>query len=422
PLPLPQVELTQFRSSVSGAIGSARRDVTVQMALVRGGDLVGLAQGRTRADGRWGPLPLRSDSGAPHAAADDRDVVIVRYGSGGPPPDLISTGDGGNPFTESGWTGWFDLDHGYQVGAQQVKLAPCGQTGRLTVLVAGRATAPPIEQGDTESDVATVATRTLTPGTPLEMSSQDNRAVTIQAPLGALVKLSVPVGEPGSVSALGNGEILFRPSGFPSCDADLRTQVVRCSGLRPGARYTLTSRSALAKASGVASFSGFARGLRGQVLSLRNRAGRVLTRLHVAHLRVDIKGAETVLGGGSCQPGDYYGLPLRRPPVSAGIGAGVGGEGVVCPTSGRAAGLSALQISQIDDLSSGLTETQVPLVQRTTPLNGETLYGGFVAQARSGLPGPTGGTYAIGTPIDLTISHAGSGARVFHARNVNTVH
>jgi hypothetical protein len=142
----------------------------------------------------------------------------------------------------------------------------------------------------------------------------------------------------------------------------------------------------------------------------------------VAHLRVDVKGTETALDGGSCEPGDYYGLPLRRPPVSAGIGLGVGGEGLACPMSGSAAGLSSLQISQIDDLSGGLTETQIPLIARTTPLNGETLYGRFIAQARSGLAGPTGGTYAVGTPIDLTIKRAGSGARVFHAGNVNTVH
>jgi hypothetical protein len=229
------------------------------------------------------------------------------------------------------------------------------------------------------------------------------------------------LGEPGSVSPIDNAQILFRPSGSPSCEAELRTQVVRCSGLRRGARYTLGSRRARANGGGVAAFSGFARGLRGQVLALRNAAGRVLTRLHIAHLRVDVKGTETALAGGSCEPGDYYGFPLRRPPVSAGIGEGVGGDGIVCPANGHAAGLSALQISQIDDLSGGLTVTDVPLIQRTTPLNGETLYGSFIAQARSGLAGPIGGTYAIGTPIELTIKRAGSGARVFHARNVNTV-
>ena len=26
---------------------------------------------------------------------------------------MILTGNGGNPFTESGWTGWTDLDNGY---------------------------------------------------------------------------------------------------------------------------------------------------------------------------------------------------------------------------------------------------------------------------------------------------------------------
>ena len=70
---------------------------------------------------------------------------MVDYGTGGPEPDLIATGDGGNPFTESGWTGWFDLDNGYAVGTDDVLLAPCGQTGVLSLRVGRATTEPPAE-------------------------------------------------------------------------------------------------------------------------------------------------------------------------------------------------------------------------------------------------------------------------------------
>ncbi len=419
-LPLPRVSLTQFSPTVSGNIGIARGGVSVEAAVLRAGDIVALAQGSTRADGSWGPLSLVSSLGVPHAASDDRDLVAVRYGAHGPPLELIATGDGGNPFTESGWTGWFDLDNGFRVGAHSVKLSPCGQTGRLTVRVAGVPAAPPIEQCNTETDVAAVQTHPLTPRTSITMSSQDNRAVTERAPNGALVSLTVPLGEPGSVSALGNGQILFNPSGFPTCAADLRTQAVRCSGLRSGAAYTLGGRLARANPGGSARFTGFTNGLRGRVLSLRNGSGRVLTRLHVAHLRVDIFGRRTVLSGGTCQPGDYYGLPLRSPPLSPEIGLGVGGNGTECPDSGRARGLPTLHIEQLDDLSGGQTLTDVPEIERTTPLSGETLYGPFVLQARSGLPGPDNTIVAGGTPISVTIAPVGSKWAVFQARNVDT--
>jgi hypothetical protein len=422
PLPLASVNLTQFRSAVSGNIGAARGGVAVLVAVARAGDVVAIGQTRTRSNGGWGPVALLSARGAPHAASDDRDLILVRYGAHGPRPDLISTGDGGNPFTESGWTGWFDLDNGFVVGQHSVQLAPCGQTGLLTLRIAGAPTPPPIERCSTESDIAALQTGPLTPATRITMSSQDNRAVTEQNPDGALIKLTVPLGEPGSVSAAGNGQVLFNPSGFPTCTADLRAQAVRCSGLRPGARYALASRHGRADSGGVARFAGFARRLRGGgVLSLHNGTGRVLTRLHVAHLRVDIAGQQTVLAGGSCQPGDYYGLPLTRPPLSVAVGFGVGGGGTVCPGSGHAAGFSTSNISQIDDLSGGLTRTQVPAIQRTTPINGETLYGRFIAQAQSALHGPHGSTFATGAPIELTITPAGSTRRVFRAPNVDIV-
>ena len=57
---------------------------------------------------------MRGNSTLPRAVGDDRDEIVVEYGAGGPTPSkqAILTGNGGNPFTESGWTGWTDLDNG----------------------------------------------------------------------------------------------------------------------------------------------------------------------------------------------------------------------------------------------------------------------------------------------------------------------
>jgi hypothetical protein len=413
---LATVDLTQFSPLVRGNIGARRSGVEVQVALLRAGSLTALGATRTRRDGSWGPVELLSESGAPRSPSDDRDVVIVRYGRHGPKPDLIATGDGGNPFTESGWTGWFDLDSGFALRSQSVRLAPCGQTGVLSLHVNGALTEPPVEHCDTESDVATVKTRPLGPGSRIVMSSEDNRAVVRQNPAGALIRLSVVLGEPGSLSALQNDQNLLVPSGLPSCTADLRAQEVRCSGLRARARYTLGVAAARSDGAGSARFVLAVR--RGAVLTLRNRARRVLTRLHVAHLRVDITGDQTVVAGGSCEAGEYWGLPLSRPPISPAIGLGIAGRGVICPAGGRAAGLSVASISQIDDRSGGVTRTEVPEIVRTTPLDGATLYGRFVAVARSGLPGPHGSTYAGGTRIGLTIKRGGH--TLFRAANVDT--
>ena len=168
----------------------------------------------------------------------------------------------------------------------------------------------------------------------------------------------------------------------------------------------------------------FARGVRltaGRAIALLNRAGRRLTVLHVARLRVAITGNQTIVASGVCQPGDYYGPPLTRAPLSSAVGLGPAGEGAVCPDDGRARGLSTADIAQTDDLSGGQTETQVPLIASTAPLQDETMYGDFIASAQSSLPGAHGSTVAAGTPIALTIRAAGGRRAVFRAADVDTV-
>ena len=65
-------------------------------------------------------------------------------------------------------------------------------------------------------------------------------------------------------------------------------------------------------------------------MTLTNSSHLALTTLHVANLRVDINGEQTVLAGGSCQADNYYGGPLSSIPTSGAAGAPsdlVGGRG-----------------------------------------------------------------------------------------------
>jgi hypothetical protein len=264
----------------------------------------------------------------------------------------------------------------------------------------------------------------------LRLSSEDNRALNPRDFSGALVKLTVTLGEPGAVSALGNRRLALVTTGFPLCVAYLRIQTVRCSGLVAGRSYSLTRRRGHARvrsranAAGVISVTALPGpiGLAGgDVLALANDAGRTLSTLHVAHLRVAISGQQTQISAGVCQPGDYFGAAPTTPPASPAVGApGYGGTGVICPADGRAAGLSTATIAQTDEFSGGQTELQVPNLQSTSPIADETLYGAFIASAQTGLPGPHGSTVATGVPVSLTITRAASRRVVFHAADVDT--
>jgi hypothetical protein len=198
--------------------------------------------------------------------------------------------------------------------------------------------------------------------------------------------------------------------------------------LVPGARYTLTSSRgratvrSRARRTGSAPFAAFARGIAGgDTLTLRNSAGRTLTTLHVAHLRVHLDGASTVIAGGRCEPGQFYGAIVTKPPLGSGIGApGVAGTGRICPLSGHAAGLPSANVFQLDDRSGGQTRTELPSILGTAPVPNATLYGPFVAVAQAGLPGPHNTTIGVRSPIAVSIVRAGSRRVAFHAGNVDT--
>jgi hypothetical protein len=441
-LPLPQVNLRQFNSVVTGNVNRVPGGgIGVRVSLLRANPVgnatvVARASTTTAPDGSW------SVSLAPHAPGDDRDEIDIDYsGPGAPQPShqVIRTGNGGDPFSEAGWTGWLALDNGVAVtnsaAGSSVTLAPCFQAGLLSFAGVPSAISP-TDTCNTQTDSATVSTASVTAADKLTVTSNDNRAFGAPEgpspnPLGGLVSLTVPVGEPGSVSQFDSPLApLFTPGGLANCTVDLELEAALCTGLVPGAEYKLQDGSN--HVSGVADKTGTIieplAVRRGDVVTLSNRS-RVLTVLHVAHLRLDILGEETFIAGGSCQPGDYFGAQPADIPSNTVAGlptsfytGGVALTGTVCPTSGHAAGLPVSVLEQTDDLSGGQTETEVPDIEDTSPIEGETMYGRFTAVAESGLSVP--GNFIIPTDavtrISLRIATAELDQTVFIARGVDT--
>jgi hypothetical protein len=411
PLPLAQVNLGQFGSAVSGNIGTANA-VHVTVSLVRAGTTVMSASTVSDASGAW------SASLAPFSVGDDRDEIDVAYDQadpGAPPDDTILTGNGGDPNDEAGWTGWGDIDTGTSLApdGSAVAIFPCFQTGVLALAVNGTGT--PVGVCDTESDVS-VTPLSVGAGDAVTMHTNDNRAFSPDNGNGALVDLGIALGEPGGA--------------FPTCNADLEPGNVTCSGLVPGATYTLTRSRGAAHAGAAAGddgsltahFAGAPALAGGDTVALRNAAGRLLTTLHIAHLRVDIAASQSVIASGRCQPGDYFGAFTIAPTLSdsAGGPGGPAGTGTICPLNGDATGLPSDDVEQTDDASGGQTQTHVPDVENTSPMNGETLFGRFLALAQPGLPGPNNAVALTRDAVGLTIVRVADGAVVFRAANVNT--
>jgi hypothetical protein len=444
-LPLPQVNMTQFSSTVTGNVNrSSGGGIGVQVTLLRADVngspvVVARASTTTAADGSW------SVSLAPHAVGDDRDEIDVDYsGANAPQPhhQVILTGNGANPFIEAGWTGWLDLDIGSATANQptgsSLTLAPCFQSGLLGYSFDGALGAEtPTDFCNTQTDAATISTGVIEPKDVLTATSNDNRAFSSPAgstpnPLGGLVSLTVPVGEVGSVSAFTHPlAAVFTPGGLPSCTADLEFQAVLCTGLVSGASYSMIDggQTVTATADSTGTAISPLRVAGGDSVALTNGV-RTLTTLHVAHLRVAIVGEQTAVIAGSCEPGDYFGAPLSSISLSTVAGlptsdlnGGMALTGQVCPTNGDATGLPTAAISQTDDRSGGQTETEVPDIQDTSPMEGETMYGKFTALAESGLAAPGGMTVPtdLSTRISVQILTAARGQAVFAARNVDTL-
>lgn len=434
-LPLPQVNLTQYSTTVTGNIGSTTSDVGVQVTVLRGsgGTQVAQASTTTGADGGW-TVTLA------HAVGDDRDEIDVDYsGTGAPTPNhqVILTGNGDDPVDEAGWTGWTELDQGAALtNSDQVlmnnppslTIAPCFQTGVESFAIDGVAgSGSPTDFCGTASDAADFQLAApVTDHQVVTYSTNDNRA--FQPPDadtpnggGGLVNLTVTLGEPDSVAAFGGNVPGFTPTGAPACTADLGAQTVTCTGLVPTDTYTLkdgsTTVSGAADANGAVTKSLAVK--RNDTVTLSNSVSRTLTTLHVANLQVHIAGDAGTVGTGTCSPLQYWGGPLTTPPTNSSAGepsASDGSDGValtgdVCPAGGSAAGMPTSDIAQTDDSSGGETVTEVADVADTSPMLGETLYGAFTAVAD---------TSDGSSPVALSIAPAAGGAAVFTSVNVDS--
>jgi hypothetical protein len=439
-LPLPQVSLTQYSSTVSGNTENGTSGDGVTVSLVRSDPsgnpfTVATANTTTAADGSWHVIL------SPHAVGDDRDEIDIDYsGPDAPQDEVIMTGNGGDPLDDAGWTGWLGLDESSYLVSTGISVAPCFESGVLTF---SGATASGTEDlndlCNTQTDTATIPfTSSITPATPITLTSMDNRGYgdvndsNNDNPNGALVSLTVPVGEPGSTSDFDSTDG-FQPTGYPNCTVDLELQTDTCTGLIDGDQYTATDGSHIEQAdaddAGSATFTFPAGDLaRGSTVALSNNSARTLTSVHIANLRVDITGEETVLAGGSCQAGQYYGAPLTAVPTSTSpgeatsVGGGADLTGEICPTAGSATGLPTATIEQTDDLSGDQTQTLVPDVENTSPIDGEEVYGSFIAVADSGLPAQNNEIYPTDSTskIALSITPAGSNTPSFTNSNVDT--
>ncbi|HUA11905.1 MAG TPA: hypothetical protein VMA83_07875 [Solirubrobacteraceae bacterium] len=439
-LPLPEVELTQFSPTVTGNIGSATAGVTVTVSLLRDsakGTPVTVASesAETNGQGAW-TLTLS------RAVGDDRDQIDITYsGAGAPKPEhqAILTGNGGNPFTESGWTGWTALDQGsrlsdklespfLEIEGAGLEMGPCFQTGVLSYTVDEvEGSRSPTEFCSTSADTAPVElSKVVGAGEAVTVSSNDNRAFAPEDgelteapnPNGALVKLTVKVGESEAIPYYRSELPGFTPTGFPICAANLNRQYVVCAGLVEGEKYTLTDGSETAEA--VANEEGFVVSAlevkRGDAVALSN-GSRTLTTLHVADLQVALTGNDATVTSGKCSPDQYWGGPLAVAPTNLEAGestlvaGGADLTGAICPSDGEAGGMPASEIAQTDELSGGLTETEVASVADTSPIDGETMYGAFTALAEAS---------DEVSPIALSITPAAGGAPVFSSANVDS--
>jgi hypothetical protein len=429
-LPLPQVNLTQFSSTITGNTETNQAGVGVQVSLIRtdlsGNQITTSASTTTAADGSW-TVTLPS-----HAVGDDRDEITVDYSGTGAPAQthqVILTGNGDNPFLEAGWTGWTDLDNGYALtnNPPSLTIGPCFQTGTEAFAINGTTAAEsPTDFCSTSADTATFPlSGPVTPADSVTLSTNDNRAfqpadAATPNPDGGMVNLTLPVGEPDAVSTFANplGDVTqtpFTPTGFPTCAADLTAQATTCAGLVPGAPYSLTdgAQGPIGTADGSGTLTAPMTLHRGDVVTLKNSAARTLTTLHVANLQVAINDAQPgTVASGTCTPDEWLSGPLTSVPTNPEAGGpGVALSGAACPTSGDATGMSTSSLAQTDENSQGETLISLPDVADTSPLSGETMFGAFTALSES-----TGARL----PIAVSIAPAAGGAPVFTSPNTDT--
>jgi hypothetical protein len=135
---------------------------------------------------------------------------------------------------------------------------------------------------------------------------------------------------------------------------------------------------------------------------------------------VGIRGNQNVIASGTCEPGDYWGGPETLANFGfgslLGLGGGVSDLGAVCGERGRAKGMPARRIEQVDEMSGGTTSTSIPHLEGHIPAANSVLSGRFRAVAETGFPSANGGFVPAAARVSLTIRHAGH--VVFHSADV----
>jgi len=399
-VPLPGVvNVDRFTGTISGTEPASDFGHTVTVALLRNATTVATTSPATvAADGTWGPVTL---SGG-HAVGDDRDTVEVCDSVAGCTAAFNGQGSATSGDLRDGALPLSTLSSLVTLSSTPgpdttVNVTPCVVPGVLTIHVAGTHTlSMPIPSNGAACDTSK---DTISFELPFVVAPTDT--VTVSDVTAGLhngdLNATVPVGE---VDAAGSA----------ACDADLTAQTVSCTNLVRGAIYTLIDGaqlvSATADGSGMISKPLTVRG--GDSVVLTNGSNVVLTTLHVATLRLDVDDASPSYTGGTCQPNEWFGAPagMQAAPALA-----------VCPSSGQADGVvNDGSEEQFDEASGGVTSLDIPSVADMTPLNGQEVFGSFVAFTDVVIP--DGSASPASTTLSLT--PFGSTTAVFTSGDTNS--
>jgi hypothetical protein len=397
----PTVTITRYSDTVSGNVGSATAGIGVSVALVRAGTTVDTAPSTvTDAAGDWTATFAR------HAPSDGLDVVQVNYSGTGAPANASygnANGDGTTPglnffdsnvsLSSDGLTGAVLCNNSSGV--------TCASLAAEVTYAAGGSSTSSGSPDATNPDVQDLSfSPAVAPGDAVVITGD------FTEPDGSSLVLNVPAPMPGVGDVLSN-----QGSQRPVCAADLVLGQVVCGPLATGQYDLLQSRgtaSSIAASTTVANSGDPATFLLSSVkpgdlltLTAHGESAPITTDL-VDSLRVDetetlgSTGAVSSVTGGNCQAGLWFGV--------------LGGSGI-CPATGVVP--ANVPAALEDETSGSATMATPPLIQETSPLEGESVVGPQIT-AFADLGGDP-------SPIALSVAPTGGGAPVPVSGNPNSL-
>jgi hypothetical protein len=385
--PVAAVTITQHSPALSGNIGESVAGVSVKATLSRptGGNAtqqVATATGTTSASGAWS-LTLSPGNGF----GDPGDVLALTYTVGTAPgtttlpantsysPDDVSFEGSSSSISSNGAT-----VTGPDVGCPSLSFIVDGTSHATT-------------------QNTTTFTCEYTPATALT-NNNHVQASEVRTVADNVTQDDSSVTGISDVGLLGAGSV-----GAPTCSVDLVFGVVTCSNLVSGS-FTLSRNGGAAVAlattqngpqsptfTGTATVPGVAAG---DQLVLKQVGGtRALSTLHVDLLRTDESAGGGVTGG-NCQPGEDL------------------DSEVVCPTTGVMPGDGST--SELDDLSGGNTQVDVPSLFNQVPDTNDSMPGGlWTGYADVSGNGDTAQTLAVLASVNFQVMPHGGGAPVVNS-------